>query len=402
MRARPLRSFLLVPLLAVPLALAGVVQSPRVRADDDRAPYFEGRSFDKHETFDLDGRSIEGWVTRDDPDGADPAVDRFRFLGVREGAVQEMYSAFVKNEGGGAHVFVIWSAFDGGAAAPPVFVVSAHLDTAPVTYAAVRPLLVDAVTARAAWLAGSATLQKAVAEESDDARRPLALAATRALDREFAAHPNHWGVLHDLLVAYQLLLPLEAATDRGANVSFLWRDRLRTQRARFIEAEGDEADSLARTMGTCSLAEGCYALTSIAAEYATAHGVDCADALVAALTALGQEKQESLGHETVSTPAGDVLLDFRRCPDDPPESGVAFHRLTVLTIGTHSNGIPTPVWYSLTAERSGEKSLWALYGHVGGSGRLLRLYGAEEPALDDVRKVVLDLAKSALGAGGGK
>lgn len=397
MRFRRFRSLLMLA------SIAALVAAPRsVGADDDdRSRWFEGRTFEKKEVLSLDGRSIECYASKDDPEGADATVDRYRFLAVRDGEVKEMYSAFLNTEGTGSHVFIFWADF-GTEGTEATIVESARFDDSPASYGHVKSLLVDAVNARASWLAASELLGKAIIEAAPEARRPLALAASRALERAFAAHRTHWGLLHDLLVSYQLLLPLEAATDRGANLSFLWRDRLRIQRTAFIEAEDDEADSLARTMGACSLAEGCFALTAIAANYATTHRESYAEELLAALAALGQDHQESAGRETISTTGGDVSLDFHRCPGDPPESGVPFHRMTVLTLGPRSLGIPTPVWYSLTAERSGEKTLWALYGRVGGSGRLLRLYGNTEPSEETAKQAVLDHARAALGAGGGK
>ena len=63
MRPRRFRS---IPLLASLFAL-GVAPTSARADDDDRSRWFEGRTFEKKETFSLDGRSIECYVSKDDP-----------------------------------------------------------------------------------------------------------------------------------------------------------------------------------------------------------------------------------------------------------------------------------------------------------------------------------------------
>ena len=273
---------------------------------------------------------------------------------------------------------------------------------ADAAYATSRRLLEDALAAQAPWDAAAGTLDKAIAEVEPEARRPLALAATRALDRIYAAHPDHVGILHDLLTSYQLLLPLEAGTDRGANISFLWRDRLKLAIRAFGEGSEEADDLVARMLSSCSIAEGCYALAALAAGFATQHGKGFGEGVLAQLARLGQEKQEPLDQETLATSRGELRVASFRCPGEPDAGGIPFHRITVLTFGASSVQVPTPVWYSLTCERTGERSRWALYGNVGGSRRLLHLFGPTEPAPDEVKAMLKAQLQAGLDAAGAK
>ena len=100
------------------------------------------------------------------------------------------------------------------------------------------------------------------------------------------------------------------------------------------------------------------------------------------LATLGQDQQALVSDDRFQTPSGEVRLASFRCPGEPTDGGAPFHRLTWLTFGGASGEVPTPVWYSLTCERTGERSRWALYGNVGGSRRLLHLFAGEPDPAD--------------------
>lgn len=330
------------------LATACVV-APRVaRADDPRATWLEGRAYEKTETFVAAGRTVEAYTAK--PDEEAKGLDLHRFLAVEGDDVKLALSASVEAEDGKPpRVRLSWVQADAEAERVDVEVA----DAKPAeTYATARRLVEDALAVWTAWTDAAALLARAGGEEADDTRRTLALAATRALERAFDAHPDHAGVLHDLLAAYELLLPLEAGTDRGANVSFLWRDRLLAYRARFAPTEDEYVGVAGRLLATCGLAEGCYALAALGASIGTTRGDETyAGTVVAALTALGQQTQEAAGDATVHAARGELRLVVMRCPGEPAEDGVPFHRLTALTVPSDgaASGIPTPVWYSLPA-----------------------------------------------------
>jgi len=386
----------LVRLAAIVVLAAWVAAAtPSAHAGDPRASWLEGRAYAKQATFVASGRTVEAYVAKADDEATGPDVHRFLVV---EG--EEVRLAFTARatalDDATWRVRLAWFVDD--VEAEPVEVAVARAETSAVA-ATARRLVEDALAAWASWTDASALLERAIAEASPDARRPLALAATRALERAASAHPDHAGLARDVLAAYELLLPLEAGTDRGANLSFLWRERLRTLRARF-GASDDEFGALgARALATCGLAEGCYALALAGATYATTHGLAFGEEVLATLEVLGQERQEGAGSETLSTRRGELRVVAFRCPAEPPDGGIPFHRLTVLTVPPGGDAaVPTPVWYSLTDERAGERHRWALYGNVGGSRRLLRLYGATEPDFAEAKQAIHDAIRAALEA----
>lgn len=383
------------------LGLTGAWLPPSVaRADDPRASWLEGRTYEKRETFTSGGKTVEAYVAKLEEADADRETALHRFLVLEGESVAHGYSARVHPvEGQPSRVELAEFVPDVEATNPPIEIATAPSDAA---YAMSRRLLEDTLAADPLWRAASTTLEKAIAETEPEGRRPLALAATRVLDRIYAAHPDHIGLLHDLLTSYQLLLPLEAGTDRGANLSFLWRDRLKTA-IRMLGEGSDEADDLVgRMLSSCSLAEGCYALAAVAGDFAKAKGHAYGEIVFAEVARLGQDKQEAQGQETLPTPRGELRLAAFRCPEEPDAGGIPFHRMTVLTFGASSAQVPTPVWYSLTCERNGERSRWALYGNVGGTRRLLHLFGASEPASDEVAPILRAQIQAGLDLAGAK
>ena len=388
-----LRPFRLLTALAALAALA----APRARADDPRSTWLEGRTYEKQETFVASGRTVEAYTAKIDEELK--GLDMHRFLVVEGDDVKLALSARVDSvDETKSRVSLGWIQADAEAARVEIEVADAPTAAA---YATAKRLAQDALAVWTTWTDASATLEKAIAEESLDARRPLALAATRARERAFAAHPDHAGLLHDLLVAYGLLLPLEAGTDRGANISFLWRERLLTFRERFAPSEDAYVEVAARALAIGGLAEGCYALAHLGATIASTRGDEAyAATILASLEALGQDTQESAGDGVFTGRRGELRVVTFRCPAEPPEGGIPFHRLTVLIVpgSGRASGMPTPVWYSLTDERTGERHRWALYGNVGGTRRLLRLYGATEPDADVAKQGIADALRTALEA----
>jgi hypothetical protein len=69
----------------------------------------------------------------------------------------------------------------------------------------------------------------------------------------------------------------------------------------------------------------------------------------------------------------------------------AWHRRVYLTYAVDSAGPPLPVWFSLSLEGEQGARRWALVGWVGGSRRVLRLYGAKEPEGAEVDALVTGL-----------
>lgn len=242
------------------------------------------------------------------------------------------------------------------------------------------------LAARPAWEAAAARLAEAVAAPDLETRHPAALAAYRALERARARFPDHLGILRDVLAAEGLLVPLEVGSDRGALLGFAWRRDVAALTA--ASTHPDEVAVARRTMATCGFAEGCYLLAAVPVEEAGDQD-ELLAALRPALRAAGQLVQEHGPVRTFGDPASPRQCVQYRCPGEPVE-GFLFHRLTFLTARDDPREVLAP-WFSLTAERTGDRVRWALYGWVAGSRRLLRLYGTSEPDADAVTDEVFRL-----------
>ncbi len=244
----------------------------------------------------------------------------------------------------------------------------------------------------ARWLAGARLLEEA-ARAQQDPEDPSARArlrdATRALERVHQAAPWHLGIVCDLLAAYQLLLPYEVGTDRGANISFLWREACGTWLAG-SPTEEERAVGLQCQL-CCIFAEGCYPLAAELLEDPLLKEREEVEPLRRALAGLGQGTHESQERLSLSGPRGHVHLQTITCPNPPRTNGLAWHRRVYLTYAVDSAGPPLPVWFSLSLEGEQGARRWALVGWVGGSRRVLRLYGAKEPEGAEVDALVTSL-----------
>jgi hypothetical protein len=244
------------------------------------------------------------------------------------------------------------------------------------------------------WNAAARTLGEAAETSDDDAARLHALQATRALERLHAQEPWHYGVVRDLLAAYQLLLPYEVGTDRGANVSFLWRPLLEDWQRGAVSTE----DWRVALLGHLNLvfAEGCYAQVGAMLTEFGASDDPLAAPLFDALARLGQRDSLEVLRETVDGAHGSVVLATLATAGEPPEGVPLFHRRTWLLYDVNGSDIPLPVWFSLAREaprEAGGDARWGLFGWVGGSRRLLSLYGAAPPETESLDAVVRGLVK---------
>jgi hypothetical protein len=156
------------------------------------------------------------------------------------------------------------------------------------------------------------------------------------------------------------------------------------------------------TAAVCALAEGCYAYAVQALKGLPEEGDEGVAALRAGLERLGQSEQEVFTPMAVEGRTGKVAVAVARCNADPVGDGLPFHRLTFLTATEKKHGEATPVWYSLTCERTEARTRWTLNGWVGGARRLLKLYGAEEPDGTATIDEVLGLIGTAVGREEGK
>jgi|GEM_PF-6921854 len=238
------------------------------------------------------------------------------------------------------------------------------------------------------WLEGVRLLEEATrvqreheyeseGEPQPDTSRALLRNATRALERARQTAPWHLGIVCDLLAAYQLLLPYEVGTDRGANISFLWREVC----AQWLGGAPTEEE---RALGllcqlSCLFAEGCYPLAAELIDDPLLTEREEIEPLRRALASIGQAKREVAERVSLNGPRGHVDLLTITCPSDPRSTGFAWHRRVYLTYASGSQGPPLPVWFSLSLEGEAGARRWALVGWVGGSRRVLRLYGAQEP-----------------------
>ncbi len=242
------------------------------------------------------------------------------------------------------------------------------------------------------WLTGARLLEEALRAQQDPedaSARGRLRDATRALERAHQTAPWHLGIVCDLLAAYQLLLPYEVGTDRGANISFLWREAC----GLWLTGAPTEDE---RALGllcqvSCVFAEGCYPLVAELLEDPLLKEREDVEPLRRALAGLGQGTHETQERLSLSGPRGHVHLQAITCPNPPRTNGLAWHRRVYLTYAAESQGPPLPVWFSLSLEGEQGARRWALVGWVGGSRRVLRLYGAKEPEGADVDALVTSL-----------
>lgn len=251
------------------------------------------------------------------------------------------------------------------------------------------------------WQAAAQRLAAALAaqrESEEESARGLLRDAVRALERARQAAPWHLGIVADLLAAYQLLLPYEVGTDRGANVSFLWREVCR-QWEDGVLTEDEQALSASCQL-SCAFAEGCYPLAARLLEHPLLSGRDDLQPVRGALVALGQAQSESGERVRVAGPRGSLDLLTLACPAEPRSASLPWHRRVYLTYPPDDEGPPLPVWFSLSLEGESSARRWALVGWVGGSRRLLRLYGRTEPAAAEVDTFVTGLVQQSADAEG--
>jgi hypothetical protein len=360
------------------LALAVALALPSARAEEpDRSAWLVGRAYERATAFPAPGgATVEAYVAAQEGPAGDAESAWFRFLVVAEGTVGETYAADVTRlADGGARVDLRWE--DEGVEADGQRVATALVPADGEWLPAARALLASALAARPDWHAAAERLSQAAGSSDPHERRPLALAAYRALERVHAAHPGHLGLLHDLLVADQLLVPLEVGSDRGANLAFRWREHVH---AALVSGEDPGVRRHALTTGlVCALAEGCYAYAALALKQLRAAEASDLEGLEAALARLGQLEHEVFTPMEVTGARGAVGVVVARCNDEPVGDGLMFHRLTFFACPAGRPDAPTPVWYSLTCERTDARTRWTLNGWVGGTRRVLRLFGAEEP-----------------------
>jgi hypothetical protein len=376
------------------LALLAAAFLPSARAEEpDRSRWLAQRTYAKQATFPAPGgASVEAYAPAEGP-ASEVEGAWFRFLLLENGDVAESFAVDVTRVADQpTRLELFWE--DQGPESPGVLVGVARVAEDARWLESVRPLLATALAVRAEWRAASALLAEGAARPDAHARHPLVLTSYRALERLHAAHPAHLGILADLLAADQLLVPLEAGSDRGANLAFAWREHVAAWRA--AAAQGADDRLQARTAVVCTLAEGCYAHAAFVLSQIPEGEEAEIEAFRAGIRALGQESQEFFGTHEPEGPKGALRVEVLRCTAEPP-AGTLFHRLTFLA-APRSRPESSPVWYSLTCERTEARTRWALYGWVGGSRRLLHLYGAEEPSNETVVEEVVALAHQAVGA----
>lgn len=371
-----------------------VVGSAAALADDpDRTPWLGGVSYEKKDVYALGDATVE---VHEDParPREGPTQGWYRLLVLRDGAIVDGYRVDSWPEDGG-RTSVALSWLDRAGEDDGVLVATGAVPEDSTALAVAKDLVAAAVGARGPWEAASALLARAVQTDDPTARAAAALTAYRALERARTRFPDHLGVLRDLVVADTLLVPLEAGSDRGANLAFLWRDHVAAlEAASSLDADVAPARE-ARIV--CALAEGCYALAVAGLGFYPPEEAERAEVFRRALEGVGQAVQEPAESIELSLPDDRALtLSGWRCPGEVPASGVPFHRLTWLCAESRPDAQPKAVWYSLTGEAAAGGTRWALYGWVGGSRRLLRLYGATEPSAPDVLAALRAHAEAAI------
>src|SRR5688572_21641271 len=165
------------------LALAAAVLLPSARAEDpDRSQWLGARGYERGPTFTAPGQAtVETYVASQEGPAGDQESGWFRFLLIEGGEVAEVYVVDTARGPDGARLDLYWE--DRGTETTGVRVGAAVVPEQGQWLDAARVMLHNAVSARAAWAEGALRLSQAAGSSDPHERRPLALAAYRALER---------------------------------------------------------------------------------------------------------------------------------------------------------------------------------------------------------------------------
>jgi hypothetical protein len=351
------------------------------------------------ETFTVADSEIQGYGIEKDPGPMVPREGRFGFI-VRPAKkppyVYRVCSTPVGPDRVRLAIFVVDQGPSDAGQQPPDAprVVTKLLAPAAATYEASRELVRDCEQAAVDWEAHKAFLPEALsadAKVSHEGWRKIAA----DLERARARHPQHLGILKDLIVAYTRLFPFERNSARGTNLCALIPQRIAELEAAAAGPLGFyEAQTVRRARALFYFHTGLYPLARAEIDQA---GNDPDLALLRqALEAIGQAEFVQLETFEVQGELAPCRVTVYATKGLPPDPQTPFHKWFFITQVKREGAATGAVWYTLGCQVLTQSPRYYLYGFAGNHQKLLRLYGRTLPAYDQVRASVQKLIRDAL------
>lgn len=248
-----------------------------------------------------------------------------------------------------------------------------------------------AEAALADWAEHRNFLPEALQEDPAKSRDGWAKVAA-SLERAREAHPEHLGILQDLIGAYAHLNAYEAHTARGTNLCALIPQRI----AEFEIAAGQltwgESRAFGRILGVYYFQIGLYPC----AMWEAAWNEDDPEMepLWAALGAIGQDDFNVVETFAVEGEAGvDEVQVVESVGED---AGVPRVRWFFLVKTQDGCDAPGRVWFEGGPTGTGAKPRWELVGCTANLRRVMEAYGEEEPDLATLKERVSELVAAGL------
>ncbi len=355
-----------------------------------------GVAYDLREAFTVAGSEVRGYVAR--PGTSGEGRFAFRVHGARGADYAyrvDLRPADPGNVRLAACVHDLKKPGQNESPPEPPRVATRLLATSAATYEAARRLVEDAEKAAGDWEAHQAFLPEALSatpETAHEGWRKIAADLERAREK----HPEHLGILRDLIVAYTRLLPFEKDTARGMNLCSLIPQRVAEFEIKAGELSGEENRTLRRARALLYFHIGLYPLARAAIDRA---GPDPdLDVLRKALEAVGQDEFTEVETFTVPGERTSCRVTVYQSKGTPADLKLPSHQWFFVTrLG--EGGAPTPIWCTLSRQTLTEAPRYYLYGNAGSMQKLLKIYGHRQPGYDEVKEAVGAVIAEALKKG---
>jgi len=215
------------------------------------------------------------------------------------------------------------------------------------------------------------------------------------LEKAHQKHPEHLGILKDLIVAYTQLNAFEDQTARGANLCQLIPWRIEEYKLLVDTLTPYEQKEFHKALALHYFQLKLYPLALLELENLT-HDSG-AILLKKGMSALGQgsfSKKEVF--EVTNQQTTYSVTVYESTVKNSPDKKLSFHHwyfVPRLKSGGYSQ---LKVWYILSSQALTSKSRYYLYGYHLNQNKLLRLFGAEVPTYEKVKKIIYDHIDNAL------
>jgi hypothetical protein len=260
------------------------------------------------------------------------------------------------------------------------------------TYEAGRELVQDAEKAAADWETHQAFLKEAFSPQPELSHEGWRKVAAD-LERARTKHPHHLGILKDLIVAYTRLSLLEKNSARGANLCLLIPQRLAEYEAGAGPLSAEEVRAFRRARALFYFHIGLYPLARAEIDL----GGDDPDLAILkkAMEAIGQAEFIEIENFEVRGELATGQVTVFATKGNPSDPNLPFHKWFFIT-RLNNEAPPTNIWYTLSSQTLTKAPRFYLYGFAGNLQKLLKLYGRQSPAYDEVKATVRTLIGDAL------